>query len=98
MYKMSEVHQLKVRSFYPRGSELDHEILPRNYIYNLYVKNLRRPYINQILLDLCKKVYDTNMLSRIIESGQLDGNGCLTVEGMKKMRFCKPDHGFKILN
>ena len=95
---MSEVHQLKVRSFYPRGSELDHEILPRNYVYNLYVKNLRRPWINQIFLDLCKNVYDIDMLSRIIQSGQLDGSGCLTIEGMKQMRFCQPDYGLEILN
>jgi hypothetical protein len=38
------------------------------------------------------------MLSRIIESGQLDGVGCSSIEGMKKMRFCVPDHGLEILN
>jgi hypothetical protein len=94
----TEVHQLKVRSFNPRAGFDCIKILPRNYIYGSYIWNLKRPYINQIFLDLCKNVYDTDMLDRIIESGQLDDNGCLTVQGMKQMRFCEPDYGFKILN
>jgi hypothetical protein len=94
-----EVHQLVVKSFNPRAGDLDYtRILPRNYIYNYYIWNLKRPYINQIFLDLKKKIYGIDMLSRIICSGQLDSFGCSSVEGMKKMRFCEPDHGFKILN
>ena len=95
---MSEVHQLIVKSFNPKAGVDCIKILPSSYMYSSYVWNLKRPFINQIFLDLTKKVYDTDMLSRIIESGQLDDNGCLTVEGMKQMRFCEPDHGFKILN
>jgi len=95
----TEVHQLVVKSFNPRAGDIDYtKILPRNYIYNCYIWNLKRPYINQIFLDLKKKVYGEEMLSRIIESGQLDGVGCSSIEGMKKMRFCEPDHGFEILN
>ena len=95
---MSEVHQLIVKSFNPKAGVDCIKILPSSYIYGCYVWNLKRPFINQIFLDLNKKVFDTDMLSRIIESGQLDDHGCLTVEGMKQMRFCEPDHGFKILN
>jgi len=95
----TEVHQLVVKSFNPRTGDLDYtRILPKNYIYNCYIWNLKRPYINQIFLDLKKKIYGEEMLSRIIESGQLDSFGCSSVEGMKKMRFCEPDHGIEILN
>lgn len=94
----TRVHQLIVKSFNPRSGFDCPKILPRNYIYSCYIWNLKRPYINQIFLDLYKKVYDTDMLDRIIQSGQLDGNGCLTVQGMKKMRLCEPDYGFDILN
>ena len=93
----TRVHQLIVKSINPKSIDCI-KILPSSYIYSCYVSNLKRPWINQILLDLNKKIYDTNMLSRIIESGQLDGYGCLTIEGMKQMRFCNDDHGFKILN
>ena len=93
----TEVHQLKVRSINPKSIDCI-KILPSSYIYSCYISNLKKPFINQILLDLNKKVFDTDMLSRIIESGQLDNHGCLTVEGMKQMRFCNDDHGFKILN
>jgi hypothetical protein len=92
----TRVHQLIVKSINPKSIDCI-KILPSSYIYSCYVSNLKRPWINQILLDLNKKIYDTNMLSRIIESGQLDNHGCLTVQGMKQMRFCN-DHGFKILN
>ena len=96
---MSEVHQLVVKSFNPRTGDLDYtKILPRNYIYSCYIWNLKRPYTNQILFDLKRKIYDQNMLSKIIQSGQLDTKGCLTIEGMKKMRFCNDDHGIQILN
>lgn len=95
----TEVHQLVVKSFNPRAGDLDYtRILPRNFVYNCYIWNLKRPYVNQIVLDLKKKIYGIDMLSRIIESGQLDSFGCSSVEGMKKMRFCNDDHGFKILN
>jgi hypothetical protein len=94
----TDVHRFEVKSFNPRAGVDCIKILPRNYIYSCYIWNLKRPYINQIFLDLCKKIYDTDMLSRIIESGQLDSFGCSSVEGMKKMRFCNDDHGFKILN
>ena len=94
----TEVHQLIVKSFNPKAGIDCIKILPRNYIYSCYIWNLKRPYINQILFDLKKKVYDQNMLSKIIQSGQLDTKGCLTVQGMKQMRFCEPDYGFKILN
>lgn len=94
-----EVHQLVVKSFNPRTGDLDYtRILPRNYIYNCYIWNLKRPYANQIFSDLKKKIYGIDMLSRIIESGQLDSFGCSSVEGMKEMRFCKPDYGVEILN
>ena len=86
---MSEVHQFIVKSFNPRAGVDCTKILPRNYIYSCYIWNLKRPFINQIYLDLCKKVYNTDMLSKIIESGQLDGCGCLTFQGMKQMRFCE---------
>jgi hypothetical protein len=92
----TRVHQLIVKSINPKSIDCI-KILPSSYIYSCYVSNLKRPWINQILLDLNKKIYDTNMLSRIIESGQLDNHGCLTVQGMKQMRFYN-DHGFKILN
>ena len=93
----TRVHQLVVKSINPKAIYCI-KILPSSYIYSCYISNLKRPYINQILLDLNKKVFDTDMLSRIIESGQLDNHGCLTVQGMKQMRFCDDDHGFKILN
>jgi hypothetical protein len=95
----TEVHQLVVKSFNPRAGDLDYtRILPKNYIYNCYIWNLKRPYINQIFLDLKKKIYGIDMLSKIITSGQLDSFGCSSVEGMKKMRFCQPDYGIEILN
>ena len=94
----TRVHQLIVKSFNPRAGIDCIKILPSSYMYGCYIWNLKRPYINKILLDLTKKIYNTDMLSRIIESGQLDNHGCLTVEGMKQMRFCNDDHGFKILN
>jgi hypothetical protein len=68
------------------------------YKYLYYVRNLRRPYSNQILNDLNKNVYDINMLDKIIDSGQLDDNGCLTIEAMKKLRYCYDDSGIEILN
>ena len=96
---MDRVHQLKVKSFNPRTGDIDYtKVLPRNYIYGCYIWNLKRPYSNQIFSDLKKKIYDIDMLSKIIESGQLDSFGCSTVEGMKKMRFCMPDYGVEILN
>lgn len=71
----------------------------KDYKYRYYIMNLKKAYYGQIDKDLRKKVYDMKMLDRIIESGQLDDFGCLTVEGMKAMRHYKyNDHGFDILN
>jgi hypothetical protein len=62
------------------------------------VRNLRRAYSYQILRDLNKNVYDINMLDKIIDSGQLDDHGSLTIKAMKKLRFCYDDSGIEILN
>jgi len=94
---MSEVYKFKIGSIIPRG-QYDINAIPTNYKYLYYVRNLRRPYSNQILTDLNKNVYDIPMLDKIIESGQLDNVGCLTVQGMKKLRFCYDDRGIEILN
>ena len=72
--------------------------IPQEYKYYSYLNHLRRNVLYQLIKDMKNKVYDFDMLGRIIQSGQLDDYGCLTVQGMQKMRFYRPNYGFEILN
>ena len=94
---MSKVYQFELESVIPR-SQYDINAMPTDYKYLYYVRNLRRAYSYQILRDLNKNVYDINMLDKIIDSGQLDDHGSLTIKAMKKLRFCYDDRGIEILN
>ena len=93
---MTDIHQIFVTTTNPRT--YDYGFLAKKYKYKNFLMNLRKPYYNQIYIDIKKNVYDIPMLDKIIQSGQLDDNGCLTEAGMRKMRFYIEDHGLEILN
>lgn len=93
---MTDIHQIFLSTTNPRG--YDYGFLAKEYKYKNFMMNLRKPFFNQIYIDIKKNVYDIPMLDKIIQSGQLDGVGCLTIEGMKKLRFCYDDSGIQVLN